>query len=176
MVAISRIAPALFVVIAALSAAPAQAQIAATKPYASLFLVREAEVVNPPGRTQPSTLAAQAAPALPIVALPPAPVIDTTPRGLRPSLYAGLITLQALDTHSTFRAIDGGHSEQNPLMSWTLEHPAAFISMKAAATAATVLVAEKIRKRYPKRALVFMAAVNAAYAVIVVHNYRVPVR
>ena len=83
-----------------------------------------------------------------------------------------MLVLQGLDVHSTLRAIDAGHHEQNPLMRWTVSHPAAFISMKAAASAATIYVAEKIRKRHPKRALLFMAAVNSAYALIVVHNYK----
>jgi hypothetical protein len=174
MVAIARISPALFVVIATLSAAPAQAQIASTKPYASLFLIREADVAGVPGEAK-LALPPLAAAATTVPSLPSEKAIGTTPRGLRPALYAGLVTLQALDTHATFRAIDAGHREQNSLMQWTIEHPAAFISMKAAATAVTVLAAEKIRKRYPKRAMVFIAAVNAAYAAIVVHNYKVPV-
>ena len=84
------------------------------------------------------------------------------PRGVQPALYGGLIVLQGLDVHSTLRAIDAGYYEQNPLMRWTVSHPAAFISMKAAASAATIYVAEKIRKRHPKHAMLFMAAVNSA--------------
>ena len=97
------------------------------------------------------------------------------PRGVQPALYGGLIVLQGLDVHSTLRAIDAGYYEQNPLMRWTVAHPAAFISMKAAASAATIYMAEKIRKRHPKHAMLFMAAVNSAYALIVVHNYNVPI-
>jgi len=175
MVAIARNSPALFVVIAILCAAPAHAQMAAKNPYASLFL-REVDVAAAgPGARLAIAAAASAA----WTALPSSPsekAVDKTPRWVRPALYGGLVTLQALDAHSTFRAIDAGHGETNPLMQWTVEHPLALVSIKAAATAATVLVAEKIRKRYPKRALVFMAAVNAAYAAIVIHNYRVPVQ
>ena len=67
-----------------------------------------------------------------------------------------------------------GDVESNSLMRWSLQHPVALVSMKASATAATVYVAEKIRKKHPKR-LPFMTAINAAYALLVVHNYRVPV-
>jgi hypothetical protein len=44
--------------------------------------------------------------------------------------------------------------------------------MKSAATAGTVYFAEKIRKKHPKGAVAFITAVNAAYAVVVLHNYR----
>ena len=43
---------------------------------------------------------------------------------------------------------------------------------EAAATATTILVAEKIRKKYPRRAALFMAGVNTACAFVVLHNYR----
>ena len=54
-----------------------------------------------------------------------------------------------MDTHSTFRALDAGLVEANPLMRWAVAHPVAFVSIKAAATAGTILVAEKIRKKHP---------------------------
>jgi hypothetical protein len=161
-------------------ALPASAQIASTKPYASLFLVRDADAVTVPGAARALALV----PALTADAQSPAPAIpresavpvkDSMPRAVQPALYSGLIVLQGLDLHSTLRAVDAGHYEQNPVIRWSVEHPAALISMKAAATAATIYVAEKIRKRYPKRAMIFMAAVNAAYAFIVVHNYNVPI-
>ena len=73
-------------------------------------------------------------------------------------------------------ALDAGMVESNPVMRWTTDHPVAFVSMKAAATATTILVAEKIRKKYPWRAALFMAGVNTAYALIVSHNYRATAR
>jgi hypothetical protein len=161
-------------------AAPAGAQIASTKPYASLFLV-------PDSRQITAADTAAALPLLPVLAAEtqaPAPAIPRdapvavkpgVPKGVQPALYGGLIVLQGLDVHSTLRAIDAGHYEQNPLMRWSVEHPAALISMKAAASAATIYVAEKIRKRHPRRAMFFIAAVNSAYAFIVVRNYSVPV-
>jgi hypothetical protein len=177
--AMAKISPlfrTLFVVIPALMyAVPASAQIASTKPYASLFLVRDADAVVVPE-------AARALPVMPaltaagqVAAIPRNPPVKELPQGLQPALYGGLIVLQGLDVHSTLRAIDAGHYEQNPLMRWTVSHPAAFISMKAASSAVTIYVAEKIRKRHPKGAMLFMAAVNSAYALIVVHNYSVPI-
>jgi hypothetical protein len=100
----------------------------------------------------------------------PAPV--AAPRALLPALYAGLGTLQALDAHSTLRAVNLGYAERNPMMRWAAGHPAALITVKAAATVGTIAVAERIRRRHPKRAVAFIAAVNAAYAFVVVHNYR----
>jgi len=159
-------------------AVPGAAQIASTKPYASLFIVRDAGGVAVPEVAGalpilPTLTADAQMPAIPREA--PVPV-KGLPRGVQPALYGGLIVLQGLDVHSTLRAIDAGHVEQNPVMRWSVQHPAALISMKAAASAATIYVAEKIRKRYPKRAMLFMAAVNSAYAFIVVHNYSVPIR
>ncbi len=165
-----------FVVIPMLMyAVSASAQIASTKPYASLFLIRDVNSVDVPeaARALPLMSGLTAAGQVPV---PRNPSVKGTPRGVQPALYGGMLVLQGLDVHSTLRAIDAGHSEQNPLMRWTVAHPAAFISMKAAASAATIYVAERIRKRHPKRALLFMAAVNSAYAFIVVHNYSVPIR
>jgi len=140
-------------------------------PYSSLFVnthAAEAAQSAPAIRASLVTAAAQA-PGAPIQ---PQSSIKQTPRGLLPALYAGNIALQIMDTHSTFRALDAGLVESNPVMGWTTEHPVAFVSMKAAATATTILVAEKIRKKYPRRAALFMAGVNTAYAFIVMHNYR----
>jgi hypothetical protein len=101
-----------------------------------------------------------------------APQIPRAPRGVLPALYAGLGTLQALDAHSTLRAVSIGFAERNPIMRWTAEHPAALVAVKAAATAGTIVVAERIRRKHPKRAIAFIAAVNAGYALVVIHNYR----
>ena len=170
----------LFVAVAMpMLAVPASAQGASARPYASLFIVRDADTIAAPEAWAPPLL-----PALMADAQAPAPAgpgqsvvpANDLPRGVQMALYGGLIALQGLDVHSTLRAIDAGHHERNPVMRWSVEHPAALISMKAAATAATIYVAEKIRKRYPRRAMLFMAAVNSAYAFIVVRNYNVPIR
>jgi hypothetical protein len=172
---ISRALATLVVILPMLCATTAQAQIASTKPYASLFLIRSVDPIGQPG-TKPQPLPTAVASAQMMAATTHEPALEGTPRGLQPALYAGLITLQALDTHSTLRAVDAGYREQNPLVRWTVDHPLALVGLKAAASTATILVAERIRKRHPKRAVAFMAAVNAAYALVVVHNYSVPVR
>ena len=147
----------------------------AADPYSSLFVSPEVASTGPAAPAIRAGIAAAAAqmPSAPIQAWPGVP---QSPRGLMPALYAGNIALQVMDTHSTFRALDAGLVESNPLMGWTTAHPVAFVSMKAAATASTILVAEKIRKKYPRRAALFMAGVNTAYALIVLDNYRAPTR
>jgi hypothetical protein len=153
-------------------AAPADAQIVSTRPYATLFII---DAESPAASVEPTMRAA--------VQDLGAIVGNVTIRAVRPpdrvataAMYGGFVTLQALDAHSTLRAIDAGLTEANPLMRWATDHPVAFVSMKAGATMATLLVSEKIRKKHPKRALIFMAAINATYAFVVAHNYRAPGR
>jgi hypothetical protein len=91
------------------------------------------------------------------------------------SLYAGLITTQALDVHSTLRALDAGHTEANPVARWATGNPATFIAFKAGATAGTMYLLERVRKKHPTRAMILLAIVDTAYAFVVAHNYRAPV-
>ena len=51
-----------------------------------------------------------------------------------------------------------------------------FIAAKTAATVGIVFAAERIRKKHPKRAIIFMAAANAAMAAVVAHNYSIDKR
>jgi hypothetical protein len=146
-------------------ASTAFAQIPSTKPYGSLMVIRE---VVPVERPRLPRLGDVVAPPLATPILP----TPAAPRALLPSLYLGDIALQVLDAHSTFRALDAGHVEGNPLMRWSANHPVALVSMKAVATAGTIYVAEKIRKKHPRRAVLFMVGIDAASALIVMHNYR----
>jgi hypothetical protein len=94
----------------------------------------------------------------------------------RPSLlvplYVSFGTLQALDAHSTLRAIQTGAREQNPIVEPFGRNPAALLALKGATTAGTIVLAEKLRRHHPVKAMVMMAAVNVAYAAIVAANYR----
>jgi Domain of unknown function (DUF5658) len=147
------------------------AAVPVSDPYGSLFVNSDLTAADQPAPATRVSLATAAA-QIPSAPIQPRPEVGHTPRGLLPALYAGNIALQVMDTHSTFRALDAGLVESNPMMRWTTDHPVAFVSMKAAATATTILVAEKIRKKYPRRAALFMAGVNTAYAFVVLHNYR----
>lgn len=161
----SRFCPALLLLVV-VHAAPANAQVVSTGPYASLFVV-QAEAPS----TEPGLRAAARDPEA-ITGNVTIPQVTTTSRVAIAAMYGGFVTLQGLDAHSTLRALDAGLVEGNPLMRWATDHPVGLVSMKAGATVATLLVAEKIRKKHPKRALIFMAAINAAYAFVVSHNYR----
>jgi len=41
-------------------------------------------------------------------------------------------------------------------------------------TAATILLADKVRVRNRTGAIILMAALNSAYAIVVAHNYSIP--
>jgi hypothetical protein len=95
------------------------------------------------------------------------------PRSLLP-MYASFATLQALDYHSTTTALSSGAArEANPLMRGVADNPAAFAAVKAGATAGTIWIAERMRKKHPAGAVVFMLASNAAMAAVVAHNYAI---
>ncbi|MEP6918839.1 MAG: DUF5658 family protein [Acidobacteriota bacterium] len=110
---------------------------------------------------------------------PAAPNI--APRRLRPSplipMYASLATVQTLDYHSTTRALaSGAGRETNPVASALLKSDVGFLVAKAAVTTAMVVAAEKLWKKHPRRAVIFMAAANGVLGVIVAHNYSVKPR
>src|SRR5262245_51811107 len=100
------------------SASTAFAQVPGTDPYNSLFVTRAIASSERPAPTIRATMPTAAA-QLSSVAVQQQPAIRQTPRGLLPALYAGNIALQVMDTHSTFRALDAGMVESNPVMGWT---------------------------------------------------------
>lgn len=93
------------------------------------------------------------------------------PRGLVP-LYVSFAALEALDVHSSLRAIDRGAREANPLFAGLDRWPSAVGALKGGSFAAVVLLTEKMRRRHPKAALLTMIALNSSYCWIVAHNYR----
>ena len=99
------------------------------------------------------------------------PIEPARPSLLVP-LYVTFGTLQALDAHSTMRALENGAREANPMVAPFGENPAALVAMKAATTAGTIVLAERLRRKHPVKAMVMMTAVNVAYAAIVAANYR----
>ena len=98
------------------------------------------------------------------------------PRPQRPDalmpLYLTYATLQALDVHSTLRALDRGAVEANPLMKNLTESPASLVAVKAASAAGVLYTTEQLWKRNPAAAVVFMIAANSAMAWVVQNNYR----
>ena len=121
----------------------------------------------------PADLAAALVPAVPT-----APGAPLAPKVSRPAalvpLYAGFATLQALDYASTMRALaNGAGAEANPMMRSIVKNPAAFIALKAAATAGVIVVGEKMWKKNRVGAVLFVAGANAAMAIAVGRNYAV---
>jgi hypothetical protein len=90
--------------------------------------------------------------------------------------YISFATLQALDVHSTLRALDRGAAEGNVLMQPFASRPAAFIALKAGVTAGLLFANERLGRRHRVAALALMVAANGMYAAIVAHNYRVAAR
>lgn len=93
------------------------------------------------------------------------------PDALMP-LYLSYATLQALDIHSTMRALDRGAVEANPLMKNLTASPASLVAVKAAGAAGVLYTTEQLWKKNPTAAVVFMIAANSAMAFVVQHNYR----
>jgi hypothetical protein len=89
-----------------------------------------------------------------------------------PALYGSFAALQALDVHSTIKAVGAGESEANPAVRGLVRQPAAFVAAKVAATAATFYASERLWRRHRVGAVMLMVAVNGAYAAIVANNYR----
>jgi hypothetical protein len=88
-------------------------------------------------------------------------------------VYAGYGVLQALDVHSTLRALDNRGVEGNPLLRSIASSPAALISVKAASTVGVIYFIERLRKKNATAALVLSIGVTSLQAVVVAHNYRV---
>jgi Domain of unknown function (DUF5658) len=91
------------------------------------------------------------------------------PRLLTP-LNVSFALLQALDVHSSMRAIERGGREANPVFESLDQWPAA-VAVKAASTLGVVLLTNTLSRRHPKRAVLTMIALDSAYCWIVAHNY-----
>jgi hypothetical protein len=117
-----------------------------------------AEMVLPP----PPAQQAETVPSPP----PPRPVM------LAP-LYTSYVALQALDIHSTRRALSKGGVEANPLMKGVTGNAGLLIALKCAATAGTILGAERLSKKHRLASVLLMVGANSAMAYVVSHNYRV---
>jgi hypothetical protein len=89
------------------------------------------------------------------------------------SLMVSSVVLQALDVHSTYRALGQGAVEANPVMAGVTGNTAAFIATKAAVATATVMAARHLGKRNKIAAIATLVAINSVYAFVVDHNYRV---
>lgn len=102
------------------------------------------------------------------VVLTPLPAIQR-PAAL-PALYATLAGLQMYDGYSTMQGRSAGAREANPMMNWMTASPARFWTVKAATTAASIAIAERLWKRNKVGAIVTMAVANTVSAAVAAHN------
>ncbi len=92
---------------------------------------------------------------------------------LRRGLYVSFAALQVMDAVSTRNALNNGAREANPAMGAIANNSTAMFAVKAGTAVATTFFVEKLARKHPKRAAILMAVLNAGYAAVVVHNYRV---
>jgi hypothetical protein len=89
------------------------------------------------------------------------------------SLYATTILVQGLDAHSTFRALDTGARESNPVIGSLAGNKAGFLALKAGIATASIYAAHSLARRNKVAAIAALVAVNTGYALIVRSNYHV---
>jgi hypothetical protein len=89
------------------------------------------------------------------------------------AMYASFGILQALDAHSTLRALSGNGTEANPFVRPFASSPVALISFKATTTVGLVYLTERLRKKNKVAALAAAVGLNSLQAFVVAHNYRV---
>ncbi len=102
--------------------------------------------------------------------------IETGNSRLLISLYAVTAVTQALDIHSTVKALGRGGVETNPMLSGLTGNKAAFIAVKGAVAAGSIYAARQLAKRNKVAAVVSLVAINAAYGFVAHHNYKVASR
>jgi hypothetical protein len=87
-------------------------------------------------------------------------------------LYASFAGLQLVNMHSTWRALDHGAVEGNPVLMNVAGNKAGLFAVKAAGTAAVIGVSEGLWRKNRAAAILFMISTNAAMTWVVEHNYR----
>ena len=100
-----------------------------------------------------------------------APSADRRRPRILPSLYFSLAVLQGADLYSTHAATAGGASELNPLLNTVGGGPVGQTAVKAALTASSILLAERLWKKKKRvAAVVAMVAANGLMVFAVYHN------
>ncbi|MGH7634591.1 MAG: DUF5658 family protein [Gemmatimonadaceae bacterium] len=89
------------------------------------------------------------------------------------SLYATTILVKGLDAHSTFKAINNGARESNPMIGPLSGSTPGFLALKAGIATATIYAAHSLARRNKIAAIAALVAVNTSYALIVRSNYHV---
>lgn len=91
------------------------------------------------------------------------------------SLEVTYIGLNVLDVVSTYKVIENGGYEANPIMAKFVDNKAAFIGVKAISTTAFLGACRIIKKDKPKLAFVMLLAGNVGYGFLVNHNYQLSI-
>jgi hypothetical protein len=103
---------------------------------------------------------------------PTIPPIDEARRpAVLPMLYVSLAGLQVYDAYSTTRGLSQGARELNPVMRGIAGNSVALWTVKAATTASSIWVAERLWKRNRTAAIVTMVALNGVVASVATHNW-----
>ena len=89
------------------------------------------------------------------------------------TLYVSLATLNILDGYTTSRGLSRGAQEANPIMRGAAGNPAAFWTLKAAASIGPMLVAERLWHKNRAAAIVVMVLANSVAAAVAVNNAHV---
>jgi len=120
------------------------------------------------------SVAARVIPVTEPMTMPPAVLmlhVHTTRSGGLIASYVTHAALQGFDAYSTLRAVQSGASERNPLMRGVVGSPAAFVAVKGAVAATTILAAEHMwRTGHRRRAIALMAITNGVFAMVAVNN------
>jgi hypothetical protein len=90
---------------------------------------------------------------------------------LLPSLYMGLIGLEAYDGYSTTQGLKHGAIESNTLMRRLAANPSALWAVKGGATFVSIYVAERLwRNNHRGQAVAVMVLSNGLMAAVAVNN------
>jgi len=113
----------------------------------------------------------------PATAQSPANLWHPEPRSfhwkLMTPFHAWTAAMQGLDAHSTFRAIDAGHAEGDPLLRGLSANRPAFIAVRTGVAAAIIYGSSYLARNHKKTALATLIGINLAYAFIVQRNYQI---
>jgi hypothetical protein len=89
------------------------------------------------------------------------------------ALYFSTPIVQAIDGISTLRVVQLGGREGNPLMAPIVGNPFAFAATRATVAFGEIYIARSVAKRNKLLAIAALGGLNAAYAVIAAHNFKV---
>ena len=101
----------------------------------------------------------------------PVPWVPPARGAVLPSLYVGLIALEAYDGYSTTRGLQNGAVESNTLLRRLATNQAALWAVKGGATFVSIYMAERLwRKNRRGRAIALMLVTNGLMTAVALNN------